>query len=370
MAAGKSKNNKAMTYKGAGVDIDAADAFLGDIKTMVRKTRTPRVIDKPGGFAGLFSLDFDQKLFARRYRKPVLVACTDGVGTKLMIAFEMKKFDTIGIDLVAMSVNDLIVQGAEPLFFLDYIATGRISGQDLVDVMKGITDGCQQADCALLGGETAEMPGFYRDDEFDLAGFAVGVVPRHKIIDGSRVKPGDAVIGINSSGLHSNGYSLARKVLLEKAKLKLDKKFDDLGCTLGEELLRPTLIYTRVMRRVCDEYKVKHIIKAVSHITGGGLVDNIPRVVPEGVDIIIDRKKWTVPPIFQMIQAEGGVADDEMMRVFNMGIGLVIVVPPFYADAVVRRINRTRLSKVKGSGCFRAAIIGEVAKGARKVRFA
>ena len=358
-------DKKGMTYRDAGVDIDAADEFLGRIKGMVRKTLTPRVIDKPGGFAGLFSLDFDQKLFARRYRKPTLVACTDGVGTKLKVAFAMRKYDTVGIDLVAMSVNDLIVQGAEPLFFLDYIATGKVSKGALVEVMKGITEGCLQAGCALLGGETAEMPGFYADDEFDLAGFAVGVVPRSKIIDGSRVRPGDVVIGIHSSGLHSNGYSLARKVLFDKGGLAYDKHFDELGCTIGEAVLRPTLIYTKVMERVWSEYKVKHVIKAIAHITGGGLVDNIPRVVPKNVDIVIDRESWEVPPLFEIIRRIGEVEPREMYRVFNMGIGMTLIVPPYYADAIVRRIGQVRLGNYR----FRAGVIGEVVAGAGAVRF-
>ncbi len=365
MADDKKNKTSGMTYRDAGVDIDAADEFLGKIKSMVRKTLTPRVIDKPGGFAGLFSLDFDQKLFARRYRKPTLVACTDGVGTKLKVAFAMKKFDTIGIDLVAMSINDLIVQGAEPLFFLDYIATGKVSKAALVEVMRGITDGCIQAGCALLGGETAEMPGFYADDEFDLAGFAVGVTSRHKIIDGSRVKPGDVVIGIHSSGLHSNGYSLARKVLFEKGGFGYDQKFDELGCSLGEAVLCPTLIYTKVMERIWSEYKVKHVIKAIAHITGGGLVDNIPRVVPKNVDIVIDSESWKVPPLFEIIRRTGEIAPAEMYRVFNMGIGMTLVVPPYYADAIVRRIGQVR----QGSYRFRADIIGEVVEGAGVVKF-
>lgn len=364
MAKKETGNSGGMTYKKAGVDIDAADDFLGRIKGMVHSTTTPRVIHKPGGFAGLFSLDFEQKLFARRYRKPVLVACTDGVGTKLKIAFAMKKFDTVGIDLVAMSVNDLIVQGAEPLFFLDYLATGKIEKGALVEVMKGIAEGCRQSGCALLGGETAEMPGFYADGEFDLAGFALGVVQKHKIIDGSRVRPGDIVVGIHSSGLHSNGYSLARKVLLEDAGLKLNRKVADLGGSLGAELLRPTLIYTKVMQRVWQEYKVKHIVKAVAHITGGGLVDNVPRVMPNNVDIIIHKKSWEVPPIFRLIQQTGDIDEDEMFHVFNMGIGMTIIAPPYYADAIVRRVKRTR----HGAGRFNANIIGEVIRGKGKAQ--
>ena len=351
---------KGATYRDAGVDIRAGEDFVKAIGRLVRRTKTPRVMEMPNGFAGLFSLDFDQKLFARRYRRPALVACTDGVGTKLKIAFAMQKYDTVGIDLVAMSVNDLIVPGAEPLFFLDYIATGRIEERQLYEVMKGVAEGCVQSECALLGGETAEMPGFYADGEFDLAGFAVGVVPRHKIIDGSRVVPGDVVIGLNSSGLHSNGYSLVRKVLLDDARMSLDRKVEEFGCTLGEELLRPTKIYTKIVRKICAEYKVKHVVKAIAHITGGGLIGNVPRVLPDNVDVVFHRDSWQVPPVFGLIQKTGGIDGHEMYHVFNMGIGMVIVAPPFYADAIVRRIRRMK---------WGAGIIGEVVSGKGETRF-
>lgn len=349
----------AMTYKRAGVDIAAGDDFVTAISGLVKKARTARMMDLPDGYAGLFSLDFDQKLFARKYRKPVLVACTDGVGTKLKIAFAMKKYDTVGIDLVAMSVNDLIVTGAEPLFFLDYIATGKIDQKQLYEVMKGITEGCVQGECALLGGETAEMPGFYKDDEFDLAGFAVGVVPRSKILDGSRVVPGDVVIGIHSSGVHSNGYSLVRRVL-EDAGMSYDTKIPEFGRTLGEELLKPTKIYVKIIKAICAEYKVKHIVKALAHITGSGLPGNVPRVIPKNCDVLIHRAAWKVPPVFELIAKTGKIDMQEMFNVFNMGIGMVLFAPPYYADAIVKRIRRMK---------WGASIIGEVMRGQGEVKF-
>jgi phosphoribosylformylglycinamidine cyclo-ligase len=352
-------NRKGRMYRDAGVDIQAGEDFVKAIGKLVRRTKTPRVMELPNGFAGLFRLDFDEKLFARRYRKPVLAACTDGVGTKLKVAFAMRKYDTVGIDLVAMSVNDLIVLGAEPLFFLDYLASGKIEQEQLCEVMKGIAEGCVQAGCALLGGETAEMPGFYSEGEFDLAGFAVGVVPRHKIVDGGRVVPGDVVIGLNSSGLHSNGYSLVRKVLLDDARMSLDKKVDEFGCTLGEELLRPTKIYAKIIEKICAEYKVKRIVKAIAHITGGGLIGNVPRVLPGDV-VVFHRDSWEVPPIFELIQKTGGIDTHEMYHVFNMGIGMTIVVPPYYADAIVRRIRRMK---------WGAGIIGKVVSGKGETRF-
>jgi len=354
-------NSGGMTYRKAGVNIEAGDNFVTAISELVKRTKTPRMLEMPDGFAGLFSLDYDQKLFARRYRRPVLVACTDGVGTKLKIAFAMRKYDTVGIDLVAMSVNDLIVTGAEPLFFLDYIATGKINPKQLYEVMKGVTEGCVQSGCALLGGETAEMPGFYKEEEFDLAGFAVGVVSRANIMTGSRVVPGDVVIGLNSSGVHSNGYSLVRRVLLEDAKMPLETKIAEFGCTLGEELLKPTKIYAKIIKRICAEYKVKHIVKAIAHITGSGLPGNVPRVLPKNVDVVLRRDAWKVPPVFELVQKVGDIDSREMFNVFNMGIGMVIVAPPYYADAIVKRIKRMK---------WGAQIIGEIVRGSGEVRFA
>ncbi len=294
----------------------------------------------PGGFAGEIALKQKNSLFARQYKDPVLVASTDGVGTKLKIAFKMDKHDTIGFDLVAMSVNDLITNGARPLFFLDYVAFSGVSNETQVDVVRGIAQACLDADCALLGGERAELPGFYKKGEYDLAGFAVGIVDRSKRVNGSKVRPGDSVIGIASSGLHSNGYSLARSVLLEDAELKLNERIDELGCTLGQELLRPTCIYARAIQSLLKHYKIKSGLRAIANITGGGIVENLPRVLPKGCGARISKNAWPRPPIFDLIQRLGDVDEDEMYRVFNMGIGMALVVPPTYAKSVIRQLAR------------------------------
>jgi phosphoribosylformylglycinamidine cyclo-ligase len=284
----------------------------------------------------------------------VLVACTDGVGTKLKVAFRMKRYDTVGIDLVAMSVNDLIVQGAEPLFFLDYIVTGKLDLAVMRDVVKGVADGCVEAECALLGGETAEHPGDFDEGEFDLAGFCVGVVERGRIasIDGAEV--GDVVVGLASTGLHANGYSLVRKVFFEDAGMSVDDHVDALGTTLGKELLRPTRIYVRPVLAALNYYKVKDVIHGIAHITGGGLVENIPRVLGEKQAVRIRKGSWPVPPIFPLVQQLGKVDEDEMYGVFNMGIGMVLIVSPYYANAVRKRIRRWGIE---------STIIGEVVRG-------
>ena len=349
-----------LTYKDAGVDIDLASTFLKQISQSVRRTYGTRVIDSPNGFAGMFALDSPGALFKKKYRRPVLVSCTDGVGTKLKVALLMERHSTVGIDLVAMSVNDLIVTGAEPLFFLDYVAMSKLTPQRLVDVVKGISDGCMEAGISLIGGETAELPGVYKRGEYDLVGFAVGVVERSKIIDGSKIEVGDKLVGIASSGLHSNGYSLARKVLLDHAKLKPRKYVPELGTTLGEELLRPTAIYVKTIQSLQRGYKVKCIIRGMAHITGGGLTDNVPRVLPKGCGAKIDKASWIVPPIFQMIQRLGNVDEEEMYRTFNMGIGMVLVVPPYNVSAVMRRLKRLRRP---------AFVIGEVTRGKPRVDF-
>jgi len=287
------RDKKGMTYKEAGVDIDAGNEVVRRIKTLVESTYTPRVLDSHGAFGGLFALDYDKTrhgLFKRNYREPVLVSGTDGVGTKLKIAFAMGLHSTVGIDLVAMSVNDVLVQGAEPLFFLDYVATGKVEPGVIVDIVEGIAHGCRDAGCALLGGETAELPGFYQPGEYDLAGFAVGVVEKSRIIDGSLIEPGDVVIGIDSSGLHSNGFSLARAVF-ERAGWDYSRHVPEFGATLGEELLRPTRIYCRQVMSVIRSYQ-RRIVLAIAHITGGGLVENIPRVLPRGCSVVIDRTTW------------------------------------------------------------------------------
>ena len=274
-------NGSAITYKDAGVDIEAGESMVHLIGPMVRRTFGPRVMDCFGGFAGLFRLDYNEKLFQRNYKDPLLVACTDGVGTKLKLAFATGRLDTVGIDLVAMSVNDLICCGAEPLFFLDYLAVGKLDPPRMAEIVKGVSDACCQARCALLGGETAEMPDFYKPREFDMAGFAVGVVERGRVIDGSNVEPGDVAIALASDGVHANGFGLARRVLLERAKYKPSDRPAELdGLTLGQELLRPTRIYVRSVLAVVNSYRVKRVVKAMAHVTGGGLPGNLPRVLP------------------------------------------------------------------------------------------
>jgi len=340
-----------LDYKKAGVDIDAGNEFVQRIRTLVRSTFRPEVLTDIGGFGGLFRFD------AKKYKDPVLVSGTDGVGTKLKIATLMGCHDTVGIDLVAMCVNDVAVCGAEPLFFLDYMAVGKLTVRQAEAIIAGIVEGCRQAGCALIGGETAEMPGFYPEGEYDLAGFAVGVVERERLIDGSRVRPGDVVIGLASTGLHSNGYSLARQVLLEQAGLPLSERMPGQTETLGEALLRPTRIYVRTIRVLADAEE----IRAIAHITGGGLTENLPRVLPAGCRAVIARKAWTPPAIFGLIQSRGKVEDDEMGRVFNLGIGLVLVVAPDCASHVMR------LAEDHGDQAFR---IGVIEKGERGVRYA
>ncbi|ULA60271.1 MAG: hypothetical protein LZF60_230007 [Nitrospira sp.] len=315
------------TYRDAGVDIDAGDAFVERIKPHVRATFRPEVMTDLGGFGGLFRFQ------ANRYQDPVLVSGTDGVGTKLKIAFLMDKHDTVGIDLVAMCVNDIAVSGAEPLFFLDYFATGKLSIATAAAVVKGISDGCRQAGCALIGGETAEMPSFYGDGEYDLAGFAVGVVDRPKIVDGKQIVPGDMVIGLASSGVHSNGFSLVRKVLLERSGLTVETVVPELDGALGETLLTPTRIYAKQVLSLMESCP----IKGIAHITGGGITDNLPRVFPAHCGARIRRGSWPVLPIFEAVRARGSVPLEEMYRVFNMGIGLILVVAPDHADRVMAK---------------------------------
>jgi phosphoribosylformylglycinamidine cyclo-ligase len=315
------------TYRDAGVDIDAGDEFVNRIKPLVRSTFRPEVLTDLGGYGGLFGLQ------AGKYKEPVLVSGTDGVGTKLKIAFMTDKHDSVGIDLVAMCVNDIAVSGAEPLFFLDYFATGKLSISKAQEVVAGIAEGCRQAGCALIGGETAEMPSFYPEGEYDLAGFAVGVVDRSKIIDGRHIAPGDLVLGLASSGLHSNGYSLARRVLFDQAKLTAASRLSELDRSIGEVLLTPTRIYAKQILALLEQFP----IKGIAHITGGGITENLPRVLPKGVRARITRKSWPVPPIFDVIARLGQVDRDEMYRVFNMGIGLILVVPPDSVPGVLDR---------------------------------
>jgi len=307
---------KSLTYADAGVDIDKADKLVDRIKKIAQQTPRSGVVGEIGGFGGLFSLNI------ANMESPVLVSSTDGVGTKLKIAFMMSKHDTIGIDLVAMCVNDIVVQGARPLFFLDYLSMGKLEEKIAVDVIAGIGEGCTQAGCALIGGETAEMPGFYKDNEYDLAGFTVGVVENSKIIDGSGIHVGDQLIGISSSGLHSNGYSLVRKICFDILKLKIDTHIPELGKTIGEELLTPTKIYSQTILSIIKNLPVI----GLAHITGGGITDNIVRVIPERCSVVMRKNSWDVPPVFTYLKEAGNISEREMRRTFNNGIGFIAVV--------------------------------------------
>ncbi len=344
---------KNITYKDSGVDISANDRLVDLLKPIVRNTYGPRVMGAHGGFAGLFRLDHSETLFKHNYRDPVLVACTDGVGSKILLARESGHFDTIGLDLVAMNVNDMLTVGAEPLFFLDYVAVHDLDPERVATMVEGIAAGCIEAGCSLIGGETAEMPDLYQKGDFDLAGFAVGAVERNRIIDGSTIEPGDAIIGLPSSGVHSNGYSLARRLVFKEAKLKYDSVVPQIGCAIGDELLKPTRIYVKPVLHLLHYYRVKRVVRGMAHITGGGLPGNVVRILPEGCTAVIDTKSWVVPPIFKYLQSLG-VQRDEMFRVFNMGIGYVLVVRPAFASAVVGHFRRRRID---------AVIIGHIRKG-------
>ena len=319
---------KPITYKDAGVDIEAGNHFVDLIKPMVKQTARPEVLADIGGFGGLFSLN------SSKYQRPVLVSATDGVGTKLKLAFQMDKHDTVGIDLVAMCVNDIIVQGAEPLFFLDYLATAKLHPEKAVEIVKGIAEGCKQSNCALLGGETAEMPGMYHNDDYDLAGFSVGIVDNEKIIDGSTITKGDHIIGISSTGLHSNGFSLARKVLLESMNLDLQEIPEGFDKPLGEILLTPTRIYVKSILNLMRDFE----LKGIAHITGGGLIENIPRVLPNHCKAVIKKDSWEKPAIFEMLRAGGNIPEEEMYRTFNYGIGMVIIVSPQDSEDIIGRL--------------------------------
>jgi phosphoribosylformylglycinamidine cyclo-ligase len=322
------------TYKDAGVDLEAYADAMSRLPRLVSRTQTPRVLRLDGGFAGLFQLDFPSPLFARRYVDPVLVACTDGVGTKLKLAGMTGIHNTVGIDLVAMSVNDAICCGAEPLFFLDYVAMPKDDPPLLEQIVSGITEGCLRADCALLGGETAIMPDLYAPGDYDLAGFCVGVVERKSVIDGRAIAAGDLVLGAASSGLHSNGFSLVRRIVFDIAGLSPEDRVEELDATVGEALLEPTRIYVRPVRKILGHYKRKNVVHGIAHITGGGLHENLSRILPDGVQVLIDRDSWPVPPLFRWLERLGEVEADEMARVFNMGVGLVLVASPYYAESI------------------------------------
>jgi phosphoribosylformylglycinamidine cyclo-ligase len=344
---------KQKAYAGAGVDIDLGNRVKAALPRLLQATYRPEVLGKVGGFGGLFALD------VRKYRQPVLVSSVDGVGTKLKLAFALDRHDTIGQDLVNHCVNDIAVLGAEPLFFLDYVGTGRLEPRVFRDIIKGFVKACAENHCALIGGETAQMPGFYAPGEYDVSGTIVGVVEKSRILDGKAVRPGDAVIGLASSGLHTNGYSLARKIFFERMRLKPETYVPELRNRIGDELLEVHISYSPLIQRLLKKFSDGRTIRALAHITGGGFVDNIPRVLPKGCDVIIRKGTWDVLPIFALIAARGGVPEAELYQVFNMGIGMVLLVAADQADRVVRAIRAQN---------HRAWLIGQVVKGRGVVR--
>jgi phosphoribosylformylglycinamidine cyclo-ligase len=341
-----------MDYKASGVDIDAGHEVVRRIRALARGTFTGGVLSDIGSFGGLF------RLGDKAAGDPVLVASADGVGTKLRVAFMTGRHGTIGVDLVNHCVNDILVQGAEPLFFLDYLATGRLEPDVAVEIVEGLAAACRDNGCALLGGETAEMPGFYKDGEYDVAGFIVGLVPRERLINGRRIAPGDRLIGLPSSGLHTNGYSLARRIAFEVAGLDVDARFPGSNVPLGEALLAPHRSYLPLVRPLLPS----GVIKGMAHITGGGITDNLPRIFPEGTGAVVDRSTWRVPPIFRWLGEAGNVPDDDMLRTFNMGIGLILVVAPDDAESVLRDL--------RAAGEQGAVVIGRVEAGIAGVRYA
>jgi phosphoribosylformylglycinamidine cyclo-ligase len=355
------QKSKKLTYRDAGLDLDLYEQSLAGMVPYLKRTHTPRVLDGFGGFASLFSLDYNNRLFARNYRRPVLVTCTDGVGSKLKVATMMGKYDTVGIDLVAMSVNDALCTGGEPLLFLDYLAMPRDDPALTRDLIKGISDGCIEADCALVGGETAILPDFYQPGDFDMAGFCVGVVERDRIINGRAIRRGDVVLGLASTGLHSNGYSLVRKVVFNHAALKVNDLVPEFGRTVGEELLEPTRIYVRAVKKILHHYPVKkRVVRGLAHITGEGLGGNVPRVLPPGLRVFLRRDTWPVPPVFGWLQKLGNIEQAEMDTVFNMGIGFVMIVSQFYAESIQRQLLEDRVPTF---------IIGDVREGEAGVEF-
>jgi phosphoribosylformylglycinamidine cyclo-ligase len=349
------------TYKDSGLDLELYEQAMQKLPKLMHRTFSPRVVKNDGGFAGLFSLDFPNSLFSRNYREPILVSGTDGVGSKLKIATMMGKHDTIGIDLVAMCVNDCLCCGAEPLFFLDYVAMPRDNPPLLETIVRGISDGCVQADCSLLGGETAILPDSYQEGDYDLAGFCVGVVEKRQAVTGKGIKPDDVLIGISSSGIHSNGYSLVRKVVFEKAGLSVDSYVPELGQTLGESLLTPTLIYVKVVRRILAHYRVKSVVHGIAHITGGGLLENTERILPADVDLVFERGTWEVPTLFPWMAKLGDIPANEMEHVFNMGLGMVLAVSPYYVDSVQAMIRE------EGHRC---SVVGRAVAGTGRSRYA
>ncbi len=326
------------TYSSAGVNLELYREGMARLPAHMRRTQCPRVMSQEGGFAALFALDF-KGLFARGYEDPLLVSCTDGVGTKLKVAVDTGVHHTVGIDLVAMSVNDALCTGAEPLFFLDYVALAKDEPELLEQIVRGIADGCVECGCALVGGETAILPDMYHPGEYDLAGFCVGVVERKRLVDGRQIQPGDVVLGLASTGFHSNGYSLVRKAVFEMGGLGVADTVPALGGqTVGAALLTPTRLYAKPVKAVLGHYRVKQVVHGIAHITGGGLVENLARIVPDRVQVVLDRGSWAVPPVFPWVQSLGGITADEMDRVFNMGIGMVLVVSPFFTDSIQKQL--------------------------------
>jgi len=339
------------SYRDAGVNIDAGNETVRRIKSLARGTFTPGVLSEIGSFGGLFRLDRE------RYQEPVLVSSADGVGTKLKVAFMTGRHDTVGADLVNHCVNDILVQGAEPLFFLDYLATGRLSPDVAEQVIAGVARGCRENGCALIGGETAEMPGFYADGEYDVAGFIVGAVEKSNLVDGKAIVPGDVLIGLPSAGLHTNGYSLARRVLFERAGFTPDTRLAELGATVGEALLAPHRSYLSLVKPLLE----RQYVRGLAHITGGGITENLPRILPEGCAAEIDLHAWTVPPLFRLLQQRGDVSREEMFRTFNMGVGLVVACAARHTERVINTVAR--------AGEPNAVRLGFVVAGDRTVRY-
>ncbi len=348
------------TYKDSGVDLELYEQSMARLPKLMQRTFSPRVLRNDGGFAGLFQLDFNSPLFARNYREPVLISGTDGVGTKLKVAQLLGRHNTVGIDLVAMCVNDILCCGAEPLFFLDYVAMSRDDPALLEQIVDGISQGCVRGDCSLLGGETAIMPDLYQTGDYDLAGFCVGVAEKRNVISGQHIAADDVVIGVQSSGFHSNGFSLVRKVVFDKAGLAIDQRIDELGMPLGEALMTPTLIYSGLVRQVLSHYKVKNVVHGIGHITGGGLLENTERILPPDVDLVFERDSWDVPPIFAWLQKLGQIDSDEMAQVFNMGIGLTFIANPYYAKTI---------SEIASGLGLKNWVIGKAVRGSGKSRW-
>jgi phosphoribosylformylglycinamidine cyclo-ligase len=350
-----------ITYRESGVDLETYRESMSRLPALMRRTHCPRVLPWNNGFAGLFSLDFTGGLFSRNYSDPVLVSCTDGVGTKLKVAQLAGQHHTVGIDLVAMCVNDAICCGAEPLFFLDYVAMGKDDPDLLEHLVSGISRGCVESDLALVGGETAIMPDLYQPEDYDLAGFCVGIVERSRLLDGRAILPGDVAIGVASSGVHSNGFSLVRKIVFKHAGLQLDEFVEECGGKVGEILLTPTQLYARPVRNVLNHYKVKSVVHGIAHITGGGLHENLARILPATVDAVIQRGSWPIPPVFTWLQRLGEVDEAEMFQVFNMGVGLVLVVSDFYAESIQHQLATFGLQSWR---------IGQMVEGQGQCRWA